>query len=242
MTTVEVFGERRTLDHRPSFDKRSRRFGVRAEVGPEKTPRSFTYGCTLCLNQGAEGACVGHAFAHDAAARPVVRAVRSVDAFGLYRYAQSIDGFPDGEEGTSVIAGAKAYVHGGFATGYRWAFGLADTILGLGYAGPAVLGIGWRTAMFTPAADGFVNVAGVVEGGHAILARQLHLVWGTKTTPEQKREADWLERVDLARSWVRLHNSWGGTWGQSGTCLVSLEGLQKLIEDDGEVCFPVGRQ
>ena len=240
---VQLHDQRRTLDRAQRFDPRSRSYGVAQVVPDAKVPRSYTWACALVLDQGEEGACVGHAFAHDAVARPVVRGVRSADAFALYRRAQALDGFDDATEGTSVLAGAQAYVEGGYATGYRWAFSLEELILGLGYAGPAILGLWWWTSMATPAADGWVTVSGEREGGHAILARQLHLAWVSGTTPAQKRADGWLEHVDLDASWVLLHNSWSGQWGLSGTCIISLRNLWfGLLKDEGEACFPTGRQ
>lgn len=232
----------RVFDRIPRFDEASRSYGITALVG-EAAPRSMTWSCDLYLDQGPDGACVGHAFAHDANARPVVRRVDSAGAFGLYHRAQVLDEWPgEAYSGTSVLAGAKAYVEAGFATGYHWAFSLAQLVLGLGHEGPAILGINWRAQMMDTNAEGFVKVAGSVVGGHAILARQVHLVWRAGTTTADKHAPDWFTHVDTDRSWIRLHQSWGGAWGQAGTARVTLRDVGELLADSGEVCFPSGRR
>jgi hypothetical protein len=71
--------------------------------------------------------------------------------------------------------------------------------LAVGHHGPAVLGINWYTAMMDTDEEGFVSVAGKVEGGHAILCNG----------------------VSVKREKFFLSNSWGLSWGLSGGCWVS---------------------
>lgn len=212
----------------PQFDEKSRAFPIRSLVAA-KTPRSFTWTCATVLDQGAQGSCVGHAWAHELIAKPVV--VPGIDhakAVEFYYAAQGLDDSPGGAypgaspfyEGTSVLAGAKAVQNAGYITEYRWAFGLDDLILALGHAGPAVLGIDWYNDMFDPDRDGVLHVSGGFAGGHAILANG----------------------VSLKRQLVRLHNSWSAAWGRQGEAYIGFADLAKLLAASGEACIPTGRR
>lgn len=202
------------------FDERSRSFPVRTLI-PDAKPRNYTWSCASTLNQGDQGSCVGFAFTHEAAARPVkVHDVTDDLARAVYRRAQQLDDYPDGEEGTSVLAGAKACIDRGWYSGYRWAFGLDDVVLAIGHKGPVVLGINWYEGMEDIDSTGFVRVAGEVLGGHAILANG----------------------VNINKRVVRLHNSWGRDWGNEGECLITFDDLSRLLHEQGEACVPLGRQ
>lgn len=208
------------LDRRVEFDPKSRSFPIRTLI-QAKQPRSYTWSCTAHLDQGQEGACVGHAFAHDIAARPKVRPADSVLAFRLYRYAQQLDEWEGGSySGTSVLAGAKAVQRLGYVREYRWAFSLDETLLAIGYTGPVVLGLNWYGGMWNPDDKGFIHVTGSLSGGHAILAHG----------------------VSLKSESVLLRNSWGQSWGVNGGCRISFTDLDRLLHEDGEACVPVGRR
>jgi hypothetical protein len=110
------------------------------------------------LDQGREGACVGFAFTHELAARPVVH--RDVDhAFArvLYLRAQEADEWPGAEptySGTSVTAGAKVLKAAGRCVEYRWCDGLDDVLLTVSRLGPVVPGStgsrAWTNPTTTP--------------------------------------------------------------------------------------------
>lgn len=219
-----------SFGRRVEFDERSRSFPARALLSPAQaaTPRSFTWRNPIRLNQGVEGSCVGHAWAHEAAAKPVpVPGMTHAVALDIYRRAQALDGFPETppEEGTSIIAGAKAMQERKLLATYRWAFGIADLILAVGWHGPAVLGIPWYEGMMKVDRRGFARVAGGVVGGHAILCN----------------------RVNVTDRFFGLSNSWGpscGTrdaWSLGGTCRVSFADMERLLGEDGEACVPVRR-
>lgn len=68
------------LDRLVQFDERSRGYGIvpLLEAQDKTQPRSYTWGCDIrTLDQGREGACVGFAWAGEAAARPVVGGTRA---------------------------------------------------------------------------------------------------------------------------------------------------------------------
>lgn len=165
--------------------------------------------------------CVGHAIAHEGAARPVVvEQVTHETAMEIYRRALQLDPWEGEEdEGTSVLAGIKAATERGWYKEYRWAFGLADMLDTLGYWGPCVLGINWYEQMFFPDSVGVIRPEGEVAGGHAILAMG----------------------VSINKKRVRLHNSWGDGWGLSGDCYISFDDLDRLLQEQGECCIPIKR-
>lgn len=215
------------LDRRVEFDEKSRDYPIRALVAARPF-RSYTWSIGAFLDQGREGACVGFAWSHELVARPwVVRAVDDAFARRVYRRAQQLDQWPgESYDGTSVIAGAKACHELDLIREYRWAFGLDDLRLAIGYAGPAVLGLNWYSGMFEPDDDGRIAPTGSLAGGHAILAY----------------------RVDERRERVWLHNSWGADWGVDdrhfggGKCWLSFADLDRLLGEDGEACVPVVRR
>lgn len=210
------------LGRRVEFDERSRQFPIRTLIRGAPQPRSYTWKCPVTLDQGFEGACVGHAFAHEAAARPVkVRDISEAIATEVYSRARQLDQW-EGEnyDGTSILAGAKACVERGWYREYRWAFNFEDVLLTLGYRGPVVLGLNWYEGMAEVDERGFLQVAGRVLGGHAILANG----------------------VNLSLKAVRLHNSWGPGWGHNGEAFISFDDLRRLLSEDGEACIPIGRK
>ena len=215
------------LDRLPHFDERSRGYPIR-QLTPAKAPRSYTWRCNLNLDQGSEGACVGMAMVHEMAARPAeVSDLGYEDALKIYWEAQKIDPWEGGSypgavpryEGTSVIAGCRHMLKINAAAGYRWAFGLDDLMIGVGYHGPAVIGVSWYENMATPDADGFVSATGARTGGHAIL----------------------VSAVNVRGGFFTLHNSWGTHWGIEGTCRIAFEDMNRLLYDNGEAVFFVDR-
>lgn len=202
------------------YDARIRNFPLRSVMLPRKQ-RSMTWLCSTYLDQGDTASCVGHAICHDAIARPdVERGIDGAIAMNVYKRAQNLDQW-EGEEpayqGTSVLAGLKAGVERGWYMGYRWAFGLDDLIMGVGYYGPAILGINWYTGMFSSDPDGMIHVTGSVAGGHAILCKGV-------SVPKRK---------------FRLHNSWGRSFGLKGDCFVSFDDMERLLSEFGEAAFTV---
>ena len=204
------------------FDERSRSFPIRATWPPGKQPRSYTWSCAFHLDQGSTSSCVGHAWAHEVAARPAVDSVDSALAMRLYHRAQQLDPWPGAEPdyyGTSILAGAKATQEEGRIGEYRWAFGLLDLILAVGYRGPAVVGVNWYEGMFFPDRDSVISPTGRLAGGHAIL----------------------VNGVSVTKDLFRIHNSWGSNWGTGGDAFITFDDMDRLLHEDGEACIPVQR-
>jgi hypothetical protein len=209
---------------RVEFDERSRGYPVRTLLrGEPRKPRSYTWRVPVHLDQKAEGACVGFAWSHELAARPVeVGGITDATARKVYWAAQKLDPWPGEEyEGTSVLAGAKAVqaLHPGKMLEYRWAFDLNDVLRTVSYFGPVVLGIPWYESMSTPNAGGWVYPLNHVAGGHAILCHG----------------------VNVKEKSVKLWNSWGPQWGINGGCKMTWADLEFLLNQDGEACVPVKR-
>lgn len=223
MTAIRLRGGHETndprLDRLPQFDERSRNYPIRTLVTATR-PRSYTWRVSAWLDQGTEGACVGFAWNHEAAARPVVRQVTHAAARQTYLRAQQLDQWPgEAYSGTSVIAGAKAMQERGWLQEYRWAFSLDDLILAVGYKGPAVLGLDWYQGMFRPDSDGYLRPTGRLMGGHAILCHA----------------------VSVRERYFWLWNSWGRGWGVGGRAKISFDDLAGLLAAGGEACVPVRR-
>lgn len=214
------------------FDPRSRNHPIRTLVGG-KDPRSWTWRLNVWLNQESEGSCTGFGTAHDLNARPVVTRVDREYARKIYFEAQLRDPWEGGAypgahpfyEGSSVLAAVQTCQAWGHYEAYRWAFGLNDVVLALGYAGPCILGIDWHRNMSQPDADGRIRPTGSLDGGHAILAYKVQM-------PTKRRK--------VAKVW--LHNSWGQSWGLNGRCWLTFDDLDQLLHAGGECCIPVKRR
>ena len=242
------------LDRIPAFDEASRQYPVglmqvRGEAIIEKRPRSYTWAVPYWLNQGQEGRCVEYSICHDLLARPVQVDPRFITDIlagkKIYWPSQRDDYWPGGSypgamplyEGTSVLHGVKTAAALGFYGEYRWAFTLQEACLGLGYGGPLLLGINWHPGMYNTDPNGFIHPTGPVAGGHAILAHSIKIVFS-----EYPRGVRTWENVDLDRSYIVLHNSWGNTWGVNGRAKLSLVDFDALRRAQGEVCIPSVRK
>jgi hypothetical protein len=207
------------LGRRVEFDEKSRDFPVRTLMVALK-PRSYTWYCDARLDQDDVGACVGFSWAAELAARPIpVRGMTNASGLLFYRAAQALDGYDDNEEGTSVLAGAKAVHNAGHIPEYRWGFGLNDTLVAISHGGPGVFGLNWYEGMNEPDKYHEIHPTGRLLGGHAILGKG----------------------VSITRNRVRLHNSWGREWGDYGDCYISFDDLDRLLGEDGEFCIPLSR-
>lgn len=202
----------------PEFDERSKNFPVRTLFRPQPLV-SKSWDCPIQLNQGNIGACVGFSWAHKLASAPLFSSGLSNEkGVEIYHQAQKLDHIPgENYEGTSVLAGVKAVrkMFPGSVTQYRWAFGLNEVLQTLSYVGPVVLGLPWYESMFEPDSKGNIKVSGMIAGGHAILCRAIY--------------------VELQM--VRLHNSWGNSWGLNGDCFLTFVDLGKLLKEQGEACI-----
>lgn len=219
----------RTFDRVRHVDLRSLNYPVTTPA--DYKPRSFTWAPgPVVLDQGSEGACVGHGWAHELAARPAkVQGVDSVLAFELYRSAQRLDEWPGEQyEGTSVLAGAKAVQAVGLIGEYRWCFSVDDLVTALGYHGPVVIGVDWYSGMMDTDPYGFIRPTGMIVGGHCVMLHRVRL----------ERSAG---VIDPVRSFVEGVNSWGPGWGDNGRFKLSLVDVAVLFPG-GDWCVPMRRR
>lgn len=208
------------LGRLPEFDPKSKKFSVRAFLDPQLPLRSYTWSIPEddILDQGNEGSCVGHGYAHEVSARPVKFQMTSTDALWIYRRGQVLDiWFGEDYDGTSVLAGAKACVELGHYKEYRWAFTEQEMAHSVGYAGPVVIGVNWYSGMFNPDQNGYLRPDGFLAGGHCVMVNSFSAR---------------LNRYQIV-------NSWGLSWGNRGRAYITRKDMARLIEEDGECCLPL---
>lgn len=215
------------LDRLEEFDRRSLNFPINDVL--KSLPRRLVtkhWPCPTKLDQGNEGSCVGHAWAHELAAEPAVwKNITHEKAVGIYKLAQTLDPWPgENYQGTSVLAGIKAtmQLYPKAYSSYRWAFNMKELLQTLSYVGPVVLGIRWYNSFFFPdKKTGLIEIfpGSAIAGGHAILANG----------------------ISMKNRRILLHNSWGTSWGKQGNCWIAFKTLHRLLDEGGEVCVPLGR-
>lgn len=213
----------RTLDYKPRFDSRSLEYPVRTAVSDRRW-RYWRQGPQL--DQGVEGACVGHAVVGALTAAPKPADIEAQPAaFGMYRLAQFIDQW-EGEQydGTSVLAGAKVAQKAGLAKSYRWCMDIHDVRNTVLEQGPVVIGIEWRDSMFDSRPSGLLDVSGQAMGGHAVVVTAYTAV---RTLSGEANVGPL----------YKIRNSWGPTWGKYGSCYMREADLEALLLLGGEACY-----
>lgn len=194
------------------------------------------------LDQGNEGACVGHGWTAELMASPArthigpdwdkaySRLHPNDFAYKYYERARQLDPWPGEDyEGTSVEAGAQVARERGLVTEFRWGESILDVRDTLMFHGPVVIGINWYDLMYDTDTSGLVTVGGEIVGGHCILL--------TGYSP-----ARYFRGTSGPLEVVRWRNSWGSSYGLNGHGFIRLTDLTRLLfEENGEVCVPVRR-
>jgi hypothetical protein len=206
------------------YDDRCKMYGISRLLSEYQTLNWVTkvWDCPVQLDQKNLPSCTGNGHAACMASMPVEDiGVTEDTALKIYNMAQTLDGIPDPHEGSTVLAAAKA-VKQLWPTAYmsyNWGGGLDDTLAALSHIGPAVIGIDWHEACFTPDENGFIHPTGVIAGGHCLLARG----------------------IDVENKFVLLRNSWSCSWGLNGDCKISWDDLRPLLTNGGESVIPLNR-
>lgn len=212
-------------------DVRDYQYPMRAVLRAAPVPmyRYYQTGSELPLDQGQTGTCVAHAWSGFLLAA-LIMCKNPPNVFDMYRGIVATDEFPENDFeakatdirdlqfGTSVRAGAQYLRQKGHVKSFLWTRNAdeAATWLLLSH-GTLVVGTNWYTDMGDPDGRGLVHVTGPLLGGHA------YLLIG-------------YNRVMKA---FRCLNSWGRDFGAHGRFWMLHDDLQRLIDEDGEVCAAV---
>lgn len=171
------------------------------------------------LNQGATPMCVGYATRGLLNAGPVSN-MGGPDAPTIYHNAQLLDGIPGtAYDGTNDRGSMKYLQSLGYITSYVWTRS-AQTAMNwiLSGRGCLLIGINWYSSFDNPGASATLRITPTahVRGGHEVL-----LIGANQTN-----------------GLFRGINSWGSNWGQNGRFWLPAEVLQRLINEQGDVCTP----
>jgi hypothetical protein len=227
--------QRAKADLRLFKDPRSRAYGVSTTV-PEANPkkiRFWTVPSCLPLNQGSEGFCVGYGWSGELAVDPVAIPVHNQFARMLFNKAREIDldeGRDFGNDGATLLAGAKAAKQLGLISEYRWCFGIDDVRDSLVNKGPIVLGINWYDGMYETETNGLVRVNGGLVGGHCIL---LTGYWPYVMRRNGQRIG---KSSPYGRTVYQWTNSYGIEYGLAGRGYISETDLDRLLKEGAEAC------
>lgn len=203
-----------------SKDERDHKYLLKKKASAlNRTNRYWT--AKPALDQLDTSECVGYSGYQWLTSFPV----KNVPPFNptyLYHQAQRNDEWPGEDyEGSSVRGLFKALKSIGYVNEYRWAFDVETVVSHLLTVGPVVIGTVWTTGMFMADRDGFIDdIGGDVVGGHA------YVLIGAN-------------RKKLSRNGtgaVRILNSWGTSWEDSGRAWLSFTALKWLLDQDGEAC------
>lgn len=121
------------------------------------------------LDQGREGACVafGHGAVTNAGPTRPATLLGNADCQRLYKRAQDLDEWAGNDyEGTSNIAGAKAYREAGYYEKFVWAANPTEMAAYIRAIGPVTFTCKWRKGMYQTDRDGYLTPSGDVVGGH----------------------------------------------------------------------------
>lgn len=184
------------------------------EPSPEE--KMWDYPASNTLDQKATTHCVGFAMANFGINLPTYTPYTNEDGHKFYYMCKVVDGNPGSEEGSTLRSATKVLRNVGAIEAYAFAYNIETVKWWLLNRGPIIIGTVWTEEMNYPNKDGIITIGGRSLGGHAFLLNGL-------------RKDDY----------ARIHNSWGDAWGKKGTAWISLENLEKLLENRGEAVTAV---
>lgn len=181
------------------------------------------------FNQGDLGSCTGNALCgvmNTAPFQPTEpHLMTEADAVSVYEAATLVDAiegsYPPDDTGSSGLAVCKVAKSRGWIKGYRHAMGITQALSAL-QAGPVITGIPWFEGFDSPDADGMIEIAGQVRGGHELEVISFAPVPGGVV----------LDGV------IELPNSWGAHWGLHGRCRMTARTWSQCLEQRGDVTVP----
>lgn len=171
--------------------------------------------CTVRLDQGREGACVGFGAAHAAACVGVQGITDAVARF-VYSVSQARDKFPGFDyDGSDLYGGMEAGRCVGWWPEYRECFTEAEIAEAIAEIGPVVATMRWTSGMSETDAEGRIHPTGETIGVHCVCLNGL---------------AD--------RDYLGI-NSWGRDWGINGGFVISRDDLRMLMLSGGQAAVPI---
>lgn len=218
----------RTFDYIARHDPRNALFSVAPVLEAVAGPWTSRYYTTApVLDQGSEGACVGHGTVGALASSPIRVKFRHLQqaAFGFFRLAQFVDEWAgEAYEGTSVLGGLTVAHKAGHISEYRWCPTTQDVLDTVALIGPVIIGVEWRDTMMEPDADGLLDCSGSAVGGHCVFISGVSRKrdFGRKGTHEV----------------VRIRQSWGKSHGNNGNVWMKWDDLDSLLST-GEAALPI---
>ena len=208
----------------------------------QSIPRTWSWFLPFGLNQGREGACVGHGITeelynkpdaikfskltlpdwavqtremngHGTMYEPALAQAYAFDSYHQFRREDEWAG--EGYDGTSLNAGARVTMALGLWRGFRWAENALQLRKWLRF-GNVVAATPWFTSMFEANSQGWLEPKGIVEGWHCYL----------------------LNRNSEKRGGLWTPNSWGG----GGQGWIAWETINGMIQDhQAEYLIPLYR-
>lgn len=213
----------RKFDWRPNPDPASRLF-----LAPhtESTRHSRYWRTASILDQGSEGACVGHGVVGALIAQPLRLALPhpQTTAFGMYYGSRRIDEWPGEDyEGTSVNAGMKLARELGLISGWEWCPDIERLKATVLEDGCVVVGMNWDANMGRPDEQGLVDIGGGLRGGHCLFINgySRRRVFARYTGPV-----------------FQLANSWGASWGRRGYLYLRESDVAAKFAERAEFAIP----
>jgi hypothetical protein len=223
----------RKFDWKPNPDAQSKRFTLDklGVIDSDREARDWSvYG--LMLDQGEEGACVGHGVTYAVCSSPnrVKLPNPQATAFGMYYGSRRIDEWPGEDyDGTSVNAGMKLAREIGLINDWYWVYNADEMATAILEVGPVVLGIWWYESMYNTRDDGLVEVSGIPVGGHCIYVYGFDrdFTVGDYTGPVFKWKNSWGTEYGAMRNGVRT--GWG---------YVPYDMMAGFLANEGEAAVP----
>jgi hypothetical protein len=151
-------------------------------------------------------------------------------ARALYLAARRQAGAPEEQDdsgGAEIASGLQVLETRGLVEACYQCSAIEEVVSALLERGPVVVGLDWRSSMFTPRDVGGRAVCSVDEdstvvGGHAVLLNGIALD----------------EEIDGVRGFIRFKNSWGRNWGDAGHALIAIEDLGRIFSERAYLPIP----
>jgi hypothetical protein len=235
----------RTFDWIARFDERSLQY--RAAPRATTLPTGGRIWRTgRVTDQGAEGACVGHGCAAEAAATParVPGADTNDYATAWYKRAQYLDEWAgQAYDGTSVLAGCLVGRERGCWTGFTWAKSAEEFAAAIVAKGPGIAGVTWREDSYDTDALGVLRATGPVVGGHCIL---VHGYVPERPSAYMRTRLSALGLLagfnSIPGAAFIIQNSWSPSYGKGGRAIVPVDVMRGWVRDRAELAVPIGRR